>query len=308
VRIRFLSPGLGNMRDPRVMMSGEQKPGNIVKFNIDVARKALQTEGPKEALFYLEGMIEAHLEKKDIASAKLLLSEADAIIRTSNEPGLFHVLLRIGAYHFVVGQTGEAKELFDRVMQEAEDKKDDNIWVAAAATFIRLNEFTEAIRSANRIEDQRLKFSVFIDLADLLAKLGSMAEARFILLNYCAKVARSHADNDHWEKESKIAQLLIVAEKLVKISANQKANSILDELIEFLPKSWPSMSHFQIEKREEIAVLLVKSGQRAKAIDLMTTGWLTEKYLATLGPEDAQDAKMQVIDSHWKKLSLALKG
>lgn len=152
---------------------------------------------------------------------------------------------------------------------------------AVAASFGELNGVSEAISVANRIEDTAIKISVFLDLANLVKERGILAVSKWILLNRCLPVARSHPTR-------KIEHLLDVAEKLIVIGANQEASEILAELIDILPKHGQSMSLFKLEIMEAVAVLLIRSGLRSKAIDLMTTEWLPEEYLATLSPEKAE--------------------
>ena len=300
-----------SLRDPRIMMCGERKPGRNIQLYIDEARKTLQSRGLTEALHHFDAMVKAYLKIDDPNSTKIFIAEADALFRSVKEKDPFNDLLRRGAHHFTAGETAEALALFDQVMRDAESETDqgkkDNIFRAAAATFWELNEVSEAIRVANRIKDKAVKLTFFIGMADSLAEQGSMAASKAILLNHCGPIARSHSDDNGSGKDTKIEQLLIVAEKLVKLGDNHDASSIIAELVEILPKSWLSMRQIEIEKREEVAVLLVKIGQRSEAIDLMTAGVLPDEYLKTLSPEEVHAAKMRIIDNHSKKLSRALK-
>jgi hypothetical protein len=298
--------GIAELQRSRRMIDVIKRSGDMVKFHIREARELFE-KSPRAALDYLDEQIEAHLESKDQNSARRLLAEADSMLRGSHEPGLIYYDLRMGVHHYKLGQTGEAISIFKRVIQEAEKRKDDAVWTAAAMTFKKLNEFTEAIWCADKVEEKQAKYSVFMYMAVSLIERGSKLEARSILLDHCAVIARSYLNDNRWQKEHKIEQLTTIAEKLIAIKANKDASAIVEEIIALLPAHWPSMAPIQIEKREAIALLLVKIGQRTRAIELMTAGWLNDDHMRNLRPDEVPAAKMQIIDSHWEKLSRALK-
>jgi len=269
-----------------------------------------------DAFLNLEYYTGDHFHQGRIAEATQLFVEGKRIFEEVNSPTEFMWGLRIAEHGFRLGRTEEARSLFDSAMSFTEVITSvhgrDQVRFAASMIMKDLDRVDEALDIAEKMEQISSRFGAVVAITDSLIKSGAAAKAKEVILNHGAVTARM-IDKQHLSPvQTKVARLIMLAEKLMKIGENKEAEKIVDEGIESLGYHsdwWVGRNQYELELLEKSAIVLLGVGKREKAINLLTDGWFNQDYLDSLTPEQAEVKRIELIEHHHfsQKFGKALK-